>query len=90
MRILIGKQQLSSLSIKKYSKYNRDWKFTDNNNFYIKEYKKFYEFYEKNKNNKNVLFVCVENITRNKKDLLKIEKFLNTKLLFKKTKLYVS
>ena len=77
-------------SIKKYSKYNRDWKFTDNNNFYIKEYKKFYEFYEKNKNNKNVLFVCVENITRNKKDLLKIEKFLNTKLLFKKTKLYVS
>ena len=74
-------------SIKKYSKYIRDWKFTDNNNFYIKEYKKFYEFYE---NNKNILFVRVENITRNKKDLLKIEKFLNTKLLFKKTLLYVS
>ena len=39
---------------------------------------------------KNILFVNVENISRSKKDLFKIEKFLNVKLLFKGTKLYVS
>ena len=32
----------------------------------------------------------MENLTNNKKDFLKIEKFLNTKLFFKKTNLYVS
>ena len=77
-------------SIKKYAKYNKDWKYTNSNKFYIKEFNKFYKFYEKNKNNKNILFVDVENITRSKKDLFKIEKFLNTKLLIKKTNLYVS
>ncbi len=77
-------------SIKKYAKYNKDWKLVNSNKFYISEYNKFYNFYEKNKNDKNILFVNVENISRSKKDLFKIEKFLNVKLLFKGTKLYVS
>jgi hypothetical protein len=75
------------VSIKKYSKLNKDWKYTNNNNFYIKEYRKFYDFY---KNNKNILFVKIENLTRNTKDFSKIEKFLNIKLFIKKTSFYVS
>ena len=77
-------------SIKKYATKIEDFKLSNSNKFYINEYNKFYNFYEKNKNNKNILFINVENITRSKKDLFKIEKFLNTKLLFKKTNLYVS
>ena len=77
-------------SIKKYAKFNKDWTYTNDDKFYIKEYRKFYSFYEKNKTNKKILFVKMENLTNNKKDFLKIERFLNTKLFFKKTNLYVS
>ena len=89
--IVIEREKKSWLkSIKSYAKLHKDWNYKDEDKFYLKEYKKFYDFYKKNSNNKNILFVKIDNLTKNMKDYSKIEKFLNKKLFFKKTNLYVS